>query len=48
MNFPRSGKTERRGRLAAILALRTAAEGADLAIFADIWTHFSRQLLLNA
>jgi hypothetical protein len=46
---PRLGKPSwRRGRLSSPLTLRTAAEGADLAIFANIWTHSSLRSPLNA
>jgi hypothetical protein len=46
---PRLGKPGwRRGRLSSPLTLRTAAEGADLAIFANIWTHSSLRSPLNA
>jgi hypothetical protein len=46
---PRLGKPGwRRGRLSSPLTLRTAAEAADLAIFANIWTHSSLRSPLNA
>jgi hypothetical protein len=38
----------RHGRLAAILALRTAARGLIWPFFAGIWTHSSHRLPLNS